>query len=109
MNTLQELFSEEGLQFSDFAIEFRLHATKRMFERDIQQKDVNYTLQHGNIIEKYEDDFPLPSVLINGKMRNNRPLHVVVGLNKIELVLVIITTYEPHPEKWSEDYSRRVG
>ncbi len=79
-----------------------------MFQRNIQQEDVIDTLQHGNIIEAYQDDFPLPSVLINGKTKKNKQLHVVAGINKIELIIVVITTYEPHPEKWSEDYSRRV-
>ena len=61
-----------------------------------------------SIIEKYDSDFPLPSVLINGKTSNNRPLHVVIGINSAENKLVIITAYEPGPIMWEDNYSRRM-
>ncbi len=35
-------------------------------------------------------------------------MHVVVGINELERKLIIITTYEPDPLKWTEDFSRRL-
>lgn len=50
----------------NFEIVYRLHASKRMFEREISDDDVEYLLKNGEIIERYEDDYPLPSLLLNG-------------------------------------------
>ena len=43
-----------------YKIAYRLHATERMFAREISDKDVEYLLMHGEIIERYDDDYPLP-------------------------------------------------
>ena len=91
----------------DYKIIYRLHALERMFARKISDKDVEYLLKQGEIIELYDDDYPLPSMLINGNMSNNRPLHLVVAVNKDEKKLIIITIYEPNPLKWLNNFSRR--
>lgn len=90
-----------------YVVDYRIHATKRMFERNVAENDVAKVLETGSIIEQYATDFPLPSVLINGKVSMGRPLHLVVGVNKPEARLVIITVYEPDPEKWADNYTRR--
>ncbi len=92
---------------SRYVIEYRVHATKRMFQRNIAADDVEKVLETGSVIERYDDDFPLPSVLINGKTSTDRPLHLVVGINSPESRLVIITAYEPDPERWVDSYARR--
>ncbi|NQU63346.1 MAG: DUF4258 domain-containing protein, partial [SAR324 cluster bacterium] len=86
--------------FSDYHVEYRVHATKRMFQRSILPIDVETILYNGIIIEDYKDDFPLSSLLINGETQNRRPLHLVVGVNEKESKLVIITVYEPDSDKW---------
>ena len=88
--------------------EYRVHATRRMFQRHIGEQDVALLLAHGHVIERYDEDFPLPSVLLNGCTAANRPLHVVVGVNVPEKKLVIITTYEPDALQWADDFSRRI-
>lgn len=80
----------------DYAIEYRVHATRRMFQRHIGAEEVAFILSHGQAIERYDENFPLPSVLRHGRTAANRPLHVVVGINVDEQKLVIITTYEPN-------------
>jgi hypothetical protein len=90
-----------------FEIAYRLHASKRMFERSVSNDDVEYVLKHGEIIENYDDDYPLPSVLLNGVTRNQRPLHLVVAVNEDEKQIIIITVYEPNPIKWLNNFSRR--
>jgi len=94
-------------RYKEYAIEYRIHATRRMFQRSISQESVEEVLSSGDIIENYDSDFPLPSVLVSGRTHNNRPLHVVVGINIAERKLVVITAYEPDPKRWSPDYSKR--
>ena len=91
----------------NYNIAYRLHASERMFEREIDDSDVEYLLTTGEIIERYDDDQPLPSLLINGCRSNNRPLHVVIAINEQEKQLIVITVYEPDPIKWLNNFSRR--
>lgn len=91
----------------DYKIAYRLHTSKRMFEREISDNTVEAVLKNGEIIERYEDDYPLPSVLINGITENNRPLHLVVAINHNDKQLIIVTVYEPNPMKWLNDFARR--
>ena len=78
---LTDLINENLINYN---IEYRIHATRRMFQRDIQECDIELLLKTGIIIEEYDDDFPLPSVLINGHTSTNRPLHLVTGINRQE-------------------------
>jgi Domain of unknown function (DUF4258) len=91
----------------NYAIAYRFHATERMFQRCISTQQVEYILHHGDIIECYDNDQPLPSVLINGYTIEQRPLHVVVAINKPEQQLVMVTVYEPSILKWTHNFSRR--
>lgn len=108
MSTLSLYLEKDDKEFGDFTIAYRIHSTKNMFRRNIKQEEVEYILRFGEIIEEYKDDFPFPSVLINGKTTENKQLHVVAGINKDESIIVVITTYIPDPSKWSENYSRRL-
>ena len=94
-----------GVHF--YQIVYRIHATKRMFERDIDENEIYVVLTAGEIIEEYPDDFPFPSFLINGKTNKNRYLHIVVGIDEVGQKLYVITTYEPDSLIWAEDFSRR--
>ncbi len=95
------------VDIENFEIVYRLHASERMFQRKISHNDVEHLLKVGEIIERYDDDYPLPSLLLNGITENNRPLHLVVGINREEKRLIIITVYEPNPLKWIDNFSRR--
>jgi hypothetical protein len=64
---------------TDFVIEYRIHASQRMFRRDIHEDDVEAVLKNGEIIESYDEDFPLPSLLINGHTSERRPLSCGCG------------------------------
>jgi Domain of unknown function (DUF4258) len=85
---------------------FRLHAIKRMFERNISEEDVKYAIVHGIVIQDYPEDQPYPSALILG-WRKNRPLHVVAASSDSEQLTVIITAYEPEPDEWDKDFKTR--
>ena len=92
----------------DYSILYRLHASKRMFEREVYNDDVECVLKHGEIIEYYDDDYPLPSMLINGTTKNNRALHLVVAVNHDAKEIIIVTVYEPNQFKWFDNFSRRI-
>ena len=94
--------------FGKYDIKYRVHATRRMFQRNIKAEDLELLLREGEIIEKYDDDFPLPSILISGITLTNRPLHLVAGINNVEKIIVIITAYEPDPFIWSDNFTRRI-
>ena len=105
MLTLPEMLKDH---FDDYQIEYRVHATRRMFERDINEDEVEMVLEKGNVIERYDDDFPFPSVLINGKESGKSYLHVVAAINESERKLIIITTYKPTPLRWKNNFSGRI-
>jgi hypothetical protein len=78
-----------------------------MFRRNIHEDDVETVLKNGEIIERYDEDFPLPSLLINGQTSERTPLHVVAAINYPERIIVIITTYEPDVSRWTSSFSGR--
>jgi len=79
-----------------------------MFQRDISDDEVLTIVASGRIIERYEEDFPFPSMLLNGLTKTGRPLHVVAGIDTAERRIFIITVYQPDPLRWSDDFTRRI-
>lgn len=86
---------------------FRTHAIKRMFQRRVDEKDVRFVLEKGEIIEVYQDDTPYPSRLILGWLES-RPLHIVAADNIADNETIVITVYEPEQDKWSPNFKRRI-
>ena len=89
-------------------IQYRIHATRRMFQRSISEENLFEAMETGKIIESYEDDLPFPSILINGQTSSQRPIHIVIGVDKESKRLYIITTYEPDLSKWDDNFNRRI-
>jgi hypothetical protein len=67
----------------------------------IKENEESEAVLNGKIIENYSDDEPYPSCLLYGRTDNNRPLYA----SEDDLV-IIITVYEPDPQKWI-NYERR--
>jgi len=97
-----------GTPLAAWTIYYRVHATQRMFNRNIQDKDVGHLLDSGEVIEEYREDFPLPSVLVSGLSTDKSPLHAVIGVDLSLMQLHVITVYKPDPKKWSKDHTRRI-
>jgi len=72
----------------------------------IKDEEVFETVSTGKIIENYPEDEPYPSCLIYGRTSKNRPLHVVYAYADDENLSIIITVYQPLPERWI-DFTRR--
>ena len=97
----------KNIPINRWDIEYRVHATKRMFECDINEFDILNLLENGFIVEEYTEDKPFQSTLVNGTKIDGAPLHVVVAIDFSSQRLYIITTYVPDPNKWTDNFSRR--
>jgi len=86
---------------------FKDHAILRMLERDISEQEVLEVLHHGEVVEKYDDDFPYPSCLMY-KMLDTKPLHIVVADNRNDEQKIIVTVYIPDSANFASDYKTRI-
>jgi len=73
---------------------------------EIKEKEVYEAVLNGKIIELYLEDDPYPSCLLYGRTAEERPLHIVCAYARDEDIAIIITVYQPDPDKWI-DYERR--
>jgi len=87
---------------------FRVHALRRMFERNIKFAEVDEILDRVEVIEEYPEDRPFTSCLILGFTRSNKPSHMVFSVNNEEKTVIIITVYVPDKNKWEANFRRRV-
>jgi arginyl-tRNA--protein-N-Asp/Glu arginylyltransferase len=87
-------------------VEFRVHALKRMFQRQISTAAVLHVLETGTTVEHYPDDLPFPSRLILGWWES-RPVHVVIADNTKEGISIVVTVYHPDLEEWEPGFRKR--
>lgn len=85
---------------------YRLHAVRRMFERNISEEAIMAILKNGIVIQKYVDDKPYPSYLIAGEYKK-QPLHIVVSVNNEDQTTIVITAYIPDLTDWETGYTMR--
>jgi hypothetical protein len=85
---------------------YRVHAIERMVERGITDDDVRQVLAEGKEIEGYPADYPYPSRLLLGWC-GSRPIHVVAADNTADNEIIIVTVYEPDPDRWEPGFERR--
>ena len=93
---------------ADDRIAFKRHALIRMQQRHIRADDVKAMLQASEVIEHYDHDHPLPSVLLLGMTPKQRALHAVVAVDPDGDGMVwVITVYEPDQLNWQPDLRTR--
>jgi Domain of unknown function (DUF4258) len=85
---------------------FSGHAIQRMFQRGVRPDAVNAVVSGGETVADYPDDSPYPSRLLLGFVES-RPLHVVVAWDAATGACIIVTAYEPQPEKWEPGFRKR--
>jgi hypothetical protein len=73
---------------------------------EISDQEIFEAVLNGKIIEDYPKDEPYPSCLIYGRTSERRPLHVVCAYAEDVNEVIIITVYQPHPDRWVE-FERR--
>ena len=86
---------------------FSAHAVQRMFEREIQPAHIKDVIKFGEIIDEYPGDFPLPSYLIFGWVKN-QPIHAVVAIDDAVKRCYVVTAYFPDSLLWSSDFRTRI-
>jgi hypothetical protein len=82
------------------------HAFERMFQRAISPTVVTLRIQADNIIARYPDDRPFPSVLMLG-FDGDRPIHIVVARDSETSACYVVTVYVPDPTLWNETFTER--
>jgi hypothetical protein len=85
---------------------YRVHAVERMVERGISVDDVLQVLDEGKEIETYPADYPYPSRLMLGWC-GSRAIHVVAADNSADNETIVVTVYEPDPDRWGPGFDRR--
>jgi len=88
------------------ALVFTRHARKRILERGIRIDEVHAATEATAIVEKYPDDKPYPSRLVLGSV-GGRPLHLVLAGPTGSGDTILVTLYEPDPERWEPGFVRR--
>jgi len=88
-------------------IALKRHSILRMRQRQISADEVKEALLSCRLIEDYPTDRPLPSGLVLGYTANDRVIHVVVAIDEDELMLWVITVYEPTNNEWEKGFDRR--
>jgi hypothetical protein len=89
----------ETLKYTNHAVEF-------MAKRGIKEHEVESIIKNGEMIEQYPDDKPFPSQLIFATI-SGRPVHLVLGFDEKTSACYVVTAYEPHPDKFENDFKTR--
>jgi hypothetical protein len=108
-STLKKPFIETVRASADKQILYLPHALEQMNAPDemIATEEVRAVIFNGEIIEDYPEDARGHSCLMLGHSpESDRSVHVVCSPK--DEYLAIITTYLPDPEKWSDDFRRRL-
>lgn len=100
-------------------IHYTTHALERIDERGISLRDVEATLRYGEVIEEYKTDeearylMHRSPVVESGSVPEEVDVELhfhVVAADQFPGRTVVITAYDPskQPERWSDDYKRRI-
>jgi len=88
---------------------YTLHARDEMRQEEfgpIHEQEVFEAIRSGKVIEDYPDDEPYPCALVYGHTTAGRPIHMVCAYAEDDDRAIVITVYEPDPDRWV-DFERR--
>src|SRR3990167_8931777 len=88
------------------ALRITQHAHEQMVDEDIMLTEVIEAVSTAVVLEDYPEHRRGPCCLLSGETRHGRPIHVVCTTDSP--LVIVITTYEPKPPKWTTP-SRRGG
>ena len=85
------------------------HGYDELADDNILVGDVLSSIEEAIVLEEYPEFGKGPCVLLLQKDRTDEIIHTVWGVPKDkESPAVLITAYRPEPDKWSDDYKRRL-
>ena len=83
------------------------HADEEARADRLSFAEIFFSVLRGEIIERYPEDKPYPSVLILGETFAGAPVHSVWAYNEENRWAVLITVYRPDPDRWVDGRVRR--
>ena len=85
------------------------HGYDELANDGILVREIMSALKDGVVIEDYPDFWKGPAVLILLIDGEGRPIHTVWGIPKGKgRPAVLVTAYRPDPDRWSDNFSRRL-
>jgi hypothetical protein len=85
------------------------HGYREFAADDIVAEELVGVIDKAVVVEDYPDSREEPSVLTLLYDRSGRPIHVMWGVPKATgAPAILVTAYRPAPERWSDDFLRRV-
>jgi hypothetical protein len=85
-----------------------IHAGRELVEDALLEDDVIVAPLGGEAIEDYPGAFPWPACLVLGRLDGGEPVHAVWAFDATNGYAVLVTAYRPDPERWSEEFRKRV-
>ncbi len=82
------------------------HVNMRIKNRFIPRYLIVESIDNFEIIESYPGDKYLPSYLVYSR-HEHTSFHVLFGVDVENMNVRVITTYQPNPNEWTEDFKRR--
>lgn len=86
---------------------FTSHGAIEAAADGLAESEIHHSVFHGEIIEDYPNDQPLPSCLVFGRAPDGNPVHSVWAYNRETRRAAMITVYRPDPERWIDWRARR--
>ena len=96
--------------FESDKVVYSQHAKREMEQESfgsIEDSEVAEAVLNAEVLRVYEDEKPYPCALAYGRTQRGRPLHFVCAICDDEDVVIVVTVYEPDPERWVDFRHRR--
>ena len=108
---MSEIFERVRRLIAQGDVNISNHGYDELADDDLLARDVLESVQEAAVIEEYPDYYKGPCVLVLQRTSTeNEPIHVVWGIPKDENDrAVLVTAYRPDPDRWTDDYRRRVS